>query len=197
VKVRVAVAVSLAVTQQDWSSEIIVLIRPATAADLPAIKDLERHAPAAAHWSAEQYAGLFESGPGYSSQRLALVALAATANDRATTNERAPANSAQGRGGTSPVLGFLVALNLGIEWELENLVVEAASRHRGLGRQLMNELIRRARAAGGQSVFLEVRESNSAACALYQSAGFTETVRRKRYYANPAEDAVVYRLSLS
>jgi ribosomal-protein-alanine N-acetyltransferase len=44
-------------------------------------------------------------------------------------------------------------------------------------------------------VFLEVRESNSAARTLYEKAGFEATGLRKSYYANPVEDAVLYRRS--
>jgi ribosomal-protein-alanine N-acetyltransferase len=46
-------------------------------------------------------------------------------------------------------------------------------------------------------VFLEVRESNAAARALYANAGFEQTSRRKSYYANPLEDAILYRHVIS
>jgi tRNA threonylcarbamoyladenosine biosynthesis protein TsaB len=170
--------------------ETIVLIRPATIADVAAIMELERQATTAAHWSEEQYMGLLAPGSDASSQRYALVGLAieATGDSPQVGGTRGVEKSA--------ILGFVVVRGLGAEWELENLVVEAAARRRGLGKQLMNELTALARVAGGQSVFLEVRESNSAARALYGSAGFEEKGRRKGYYANPVEDAVVYRLSL-
>lgn len=44
----------------------------------------------------------------------------------------------------------------------------------------------------GEAVFLEVRESNMAARRLYEKLGFAETGRRRGYYANPPEDAVLY-----
>ena len=139
----------------------------------------------AAHWSLEQYTRLLETGANDSSRRLVLVI------------EPVPGhNSTSGEEGKSAIVGFLVARGLGAEWELENLVVEAAARRRGIGTKLLAELIVRARAAGGQSVFLEVRHSNSAARALYRSAGFSEAGRRRGYYANPIEDAVVYSLVL-
>jgi ribosomal-protein-alanine N-acetyltransferase len=43
------------------------------------------------------------------------------------------------------------------------------------------------------SIFLEVRESNLAAQKLYQSCGFEQYSRRKAYYSDPAEDALLYR----
>ena len=134
----------------------------------------------AAHWSEEQYAHLLAIGSGLSGTRLALVAVASELTDGPAQN----------------ILGFLVARGLGAEWEMENLVVQAGARRQGVGRTLMAELIRRARATGGQSIFLEARESNSAARTLYRGAGFEEAGRRKGYYAGPVEDAVVYKLSL-
>ena len=49
---------------------------------------------------------------------------------------------------------------------------------------------------GVRTAFLEVRESNSAARALYGSRGFTEIDRRRNYYRRPVEDALVMRRTL-
>ena len=59
-------------------------------------------------------------------------------------------------------------------------------------------LIERAKQAGMQDVFLEVRPSNQHAIALYQSVGFTEVGRRRGYYQaeDGREDALVLKLSL-
>jgi len=46
---------------------------------------------------------------------------------------------------------------------------------------------------GVRAAFLEVRESNTAARALYGSRGFREIGRRKNYYRRPVEDALVMR----
>ena len=51
-------------------------------------------------------------------------------------------------------------------------------------------------ARGVRTAFLEVRESNSAARALYNSRGFIEIGRRSKYYRRPVEDALVLRRSL-
>ena len=93
---------------------------------------------------------------------------------------------------TSSLLGFLVAHNVDHEWELENIAVASIVRRRGLATMLLQELLHRARAANGESVFLEVRESNLLARALYEKSGFCQSGRRKAYYQSPAEDALVY-----
>jgi ribosomal-protein-alanine N-acetyltransferase len=62
-------------------------------------------------------------------------------------------------------------------------------RRLGLGRLLLEAGTR-----GGKNVFLEVRESNSVAVQLYKNAGFIEIARRREYYDNPAESAIVMRM---
>jgi ribosomal-protein-alanine N-acetyltransferase len=80
------------------------------------------------------------------------------------------------------------------EWEIENAVVAPEFHRRGVGRDLLGELLRQAGMAGGTAVWLEVRESNSAARGLYEKHGFRETGRRRGYYNDPSEDAILYEL---
>jgi ribosomal-protein-alanine N-acetyltransferase len=89
-----------------------------------------------------------------------------------------------------------VARHLAAEWELENIVVASSVRRMRLGQRLLDALLTAARETNSSSVFLEVRESNASARSFYEKAGFKQTGRRKSYYANPAEDAVVYGASL-
>lgn len=128
---------------------------------------LERHAVTAAHWSVADYARLFPPAD----DRLALVL------------EEAEVES------------FIVARGVGTEWEIENIAVAGPARRRGLGARLLAELLNQARAAGARNVFLEVRESNRAARALYEKWAFVESGRRKCYYHSPDEDAVLYRFT--
>jgi ribosomal-protein-alanine N-acetyltransferase len=79
---------------------------------------------------------------------------------------------------------------------LENIVVAEEFRHQGIGRRLLTEFIEHARVQNGKGVFLEVRESNQNARALYSRLGFETAGSRKAYYSNPLEDAVLYRLAL-
>jgi ribosomal-protein-alanine N-acetyltransferase len=53
-----------------------------------------------------------------------------------------------------------------------------------------------AKRTNSTSVFLEVRESNTAARTLYERAGFEQSGRRESYYTNPPEDAILYRFTL-
>ena len=138
---------------------------------------LERDSPAAAHWSLPQYEGLFvATGADQLSERVAWVA---------EEDYRAP-----------EVLAFLVAHRVDTEWEVENIVVAGAFRRRGVGTRLLSEFIAHARAARASGIFLEVRESNQSARALYRKAGFEETGLRKSYYSNPTENAIVCGLRL-
>lgn len=146
----------------------MIRVRPATQDDIPAILRIERATPTAAHWDEQEY--LRALRPGGLPERVLLSA-----------EEGA-------------VLGFIFAKVLGPEWEIENVVVDNSSRRRGLGSQLLAEIIFRARARGASSMYLEVRESNESARKLYGKLGFVEVGRRKSYYSNPAEDALLFRL---
>jgi ribosomal-protein-alanine N-acetyltransferase len=95
------------------------------------------------------------------------------------------------------VQGFVVARVVGEEWEIENIAVSSPARKRGLGTRLLRELLDLARAQGAEAVVLEVRESNRAARALYHKWSFRESSRRKDYYHDPEEDAILYRIALT
>ena len=142
---------------------------------------LERQSSTAAHWGEAQYGHLFQGGD-RSQPRLALIADCDLAEQ---LRKEAP-----------KVVGFLVAHTMGADWELENVVVADDFRGKGIGTRLIEEFLARARQAKSQSVFLEVRESNTAARALYAKVGFREMGRRKSYYTAPLEDAVLYAKSL-
>ena len=146
-------------------------IRSATSADLSAMMALEKHAATAAHWSVEQYEALFRVS---SPHRVALL-----------IEEE------------SHVQGFVIARVVGEEWEIENMAIAGPARRRGLGTRLFGELLDQARARGAKAVFLEVRESNRAARALYEKWAFLESGSRKRYYKDPVEDAILYYLGFA
>lgn len=154
-----------------------VTIRIATPQDIPEIIRLERQCPTAAHWTEQQYASLLDAPEGIK-PRLTLIA------ERTDSPELGKQ--------IFPLFGFLVARQITSEWELENIVVGPESRGKGIGTRLLRELLTHAKQANGEGVFLEVRESNVVARALYEKLGFQQTGRRKSYYANPIEDAVLY-----
>jgi ribosomal-protein-alanine N-acetyltransferase len=157
-----------------------VKIRAATAGDIVALMDLERASPAAAHWTEQQYRELFQAD----AERLVLVA-----EEASRVSAEAEISSA-----STALAAFLVARNVAPDWELENIVVAPSARWNGLGTRLLRALFASAIETNSESVFLEVRESNTPARALYERAGFHQTGRRKSYYPNPLEDAVLYRL---
>jgi len=94
---------------------------------------------------------------------------------------------ARGEGGR--VLGYLLFWHVTDELHVINVAVAPAERRKGIGRALVGELLSYARANAVAKILLEVRASNAAAIALYESAGFTRFNVRPRYYGND-EDAV-------
>lgn len=132
---------------------------------------IETHSPGAAHWQAGDYERVFSVA---APARMALVAEEA------------------GR-----VIGFLVAQSVEPVWDLENVAVATDARRRGLARALVSAFLARARGESAEAVFLEVREANLAARALYEKLGFVQTGRRRDYYRAPVEDAILYTFSFS
>lgn len=87
--------------------------------------------------------------------------------------------------------GLAVFRMMAEEAEILNLAVLGTRRRRGTGSRLMEDVIAACKAAGVRRIFLEVRESNEAARNFYSRMGFTEAGRRRQYYRQPAEDALV------
>jgi ribosomal-protein-alanine acetyltransferase len=174
--------------------ENLLNIRPATIADVPFMISLERQCPSAAHWTDQQHQSLFPVLPpalfqSAESRSERLILVAEESPSIATDAAVRPIESRE-------ILGFLVARHISREWELENIVVASTARRKGLGKRLLQALLNAMRETNTQDVFLEVRESNAAARALYEKAGFRQTGRRKAYYEDPPEDALLYHLSL-
>jgi ribosomal-protein-alanine N-acetyltransferase len=137
-------------------------VRSAMLDDLPAILAIEQQAASAAHWPAEEYERLLKTG-------LVLVA------------ERA-----------GKVCGFVCAKAVGGEWEIENVVVATEFLRQGIADRLMRALIEQAEKGAASRILLEVRESNQPARRLYEKDGFHDVGRRRNYYNNPLEDAILY-----
>ena len=97
----------------------------------------------------------------------------------------------EGAGG--PVVGYVVAWFAADEGEIANVAVAPSARGRGVGGLLLDAAIVAAADHGAEALYLDVRESNARARALYDSRGFIEVGRRRRYYRRPAEDAIVLR----
>ena len=148
--------------EQKPSATIAWRTRAFRATDAPAISQILRGSSEAAQWPPESYARLAES-PGGS------VLVCET----------------QGR----PV-GFLAARQAADEAEILNLAVLRDFRRKGVASALLLAALEEFRRSAIARVFLELRESNLAALALYTRHGFKPSGRRTAYYHSPAEDAV-------
>ena len=80
--------------------------------------------------------------------------------------------------------------------ELANIAVAPEAQGRGLGGRLLDHFVDVARRRGVRRLFLEVRESNAVALGLYGSRGFRRIGRRRGYYDDPREDALVLELEV-
>jgi len=94
------------------------------------------------------------------------------------------------------VAGYVIAQDAADEGEILNLAVASARLRDGIGRALVEQVLAALAELGARQVFLEVRESNGAARALYASLQFEEVGRRSRYYRRPVEDAIVLRAAI-
>ncbi len=78
--------------------------------------------------------------------------------------------------------GFILCADLGPDAEILTLAVHPEMRRKGLGLKLIETLRDWAKENNKEHLFLEVNATNTAAIALYQKAGFTQTGVRKNYY---------------
>jgi ribosomal-protein-alanine N-acetyltransferase len=136
-------------------------IRRLTYADLPQVIAIERRA-FPTPWSLAMFVLELSKPSG--------ICLAATSNGR--------------------VLGYLVCSRYDTVWHLMNVAVDDERRREGIASLLIEHLFDLADAEGEQYT-LEVRTSNSAAIRLYERFGFRAAGRRRGYYHDNREDAVI------
>jgi ribosomal-protein-alanine N-acetyltransferase len=157
-------------------TSIALSIRFATRHDLPAMLAIE-HASFSDPWSEEAF-----------STALALERMRVLVAEQGG-KEGAVAGGAPAR----RLVGYVVALAAGVEADIADLAVATDVRRRGIGRMLLERIIVELGDEGVRSVYLEVRESNRAARAMYEAAGFAAVGVRRRYYRQPVEDALILR----
>lgn len=92
------------------------------------------------------------------------------------------------------IWGYIIFWVAADEMHLLNLAVHPKQRRRGLARVLLTAGLDRARTLGVKVAWLEVRPSNAAARALYESFGFKEVGLRPQYYDDTNEDAILLAL---
>jgi ribosomal-protein-alanine N-acetyltransferase len=88
------------------------------------------------------------------------------------------------------MLGYLICSRYDTVWHIMNVAVDPAHRRRGIATAMLADLFRRIDSRTARFT-LEVRESNLAAIELYERFGFRAAGRRRRYYQDNGEDAVV------
>ena len=91
------------------------------------------------------------------------------------------------------VLGYVGTQTVMDETDMMNIAVHPDHRRKGIADALMAALISDLERMGSHSLTLEVRVSNEPARKLYERWGFAEVGRRKNYYRNPREDALILR----
>lgn len=91
------------------------------------------------------------------------------------------------------LVGFYIAEYIAGEASLFDIAVNPSHQGQGIGRRLLQHFLQRGLELGAEAFFLEVRESNVPAIALYQTLGFIECGRRRNYYrsAKGSEDAIL------
>jgi ribosomal-protein-alanine N-acetyltransferase len=94
------------------------------------------------------------------------------------------------------LVGYAGGMSLYETCDLNNIAVLPQHRRRGIAAVLLESFMAEARARGAEQMLLEVRESNIPAIRLYERYGFTAYNKRKNYYRNPAEDAVLMVVTL-
>ena len=137
-------------------------IRTMTAADVDAVAEMESET-FSMPWKKDDFAGLLDRA-----DRGCVVA------------------EEEGR-----LIGCVVYHNIVGDVDITNVQVKEAFRGRGIATALMKAAIDKAGSIGGKRFTLEVRESNRAAIALYESLGFTTEGRRRGFYSDPTEDALI------
>lgn len=164
-------------------------IRSATLDDLPRILEIERATKTAAHWTENDYRAAIA---GSESKRRTDVL------EMDDTDSMLVQFADESRFAPEPgIQGFLVAQEVGDEMEIENVVIAQGLRRFGLGSLVLERLLQTAKNEGIKRIFLEVRQSNAAAIRLYEKAGFVTTGRRKSYYRDPDEDALLLEIKFA
>ncbi len=92
---------------------------------------------------------------------------------------------------TQKIVAYSVIYYAMDQADLANIAVLPDCRGQKIGKALLEKTLEIACSKGVSEVFLEVRESNVAARGLYSGSKFVEIGRRRKYYKNPREDAII------
>ena len=152
-------------------------VRPLAAADLDAVLTIATASPEAPIWRRSDYA-LFPADAPPVNPNLVRAGFVAQPDSAG-----------------APLLGFACATLLRDGQEnragLDTLAVLPSARRQGIGAALLAAVLAWAATRGARHLSLEVRQSNAAALGLYARFGFRPEGRRRGYYADPVEDALL------
>ena len=162
-----------------------IFIRKVVAADIVFVKNLEEECGLAS-WSVEDYAQEimrndsvfliaedYKKSIGFIVTRLIMNQKCIYLNSRDTTSEN-----------------FNITPEIKYEAEIYNLAVLKKHRRKNCATQLIETLVSSI-GSNLSKIYLEVRASNLSAIGFYQKNGFSETGRRKNFYRQPTEDAIL------
>ncbi len=92
------------------------------------------------------------------------------------------------------LVGYVLGRVIAPEGEIYRIAVNENHRKRGIGYRLLSYALKCERGRGLETVFLEVRSKNAPAIALYSALGFASVGKRKHYYHDPEDDAMIMML---
>ena len=94
-------------------------------------------------------------------------------------------------GENGELLGYISGSVIPPEAEIFRIVSLPEYRRQGVGSLLLSQFEKELEGVGCTALFLEVRQSNLGAISFYKSFSFAETGKRRGYYKNPTEDAIL------
>jgi ribosomal-protein-alanine N-acetyltransferase len=154
---------------ENESRRAAAVVRKFVAKDVDAVIAIAQESPQASNWSRDSYISLAEQDGA-----LALVL--------DTDGE---------------ITGFLIGRRLVDQAEVLNLAVRMKYRGKRQGTALLASALEEFTRGSVKRVYLEVRESNTAAIAFYERHGFSKTGLRKGYYRDPDEPAITMEKELT
>ena len=89
------------------------------------------------------------------------------------------------------VAGYVCLWKILDEMQISNIAVSPELRRRGIGKRMMEKILKKAEEGDCRRITLDVRVSNQPAIGLYKKFGFRKAGQRKEYYRHPAEDALI------
>ncbi len=164
-------------------------VRAGGVADLAGVLRLERDAAGAPHWAEVEYRRVIEDvGSGDTGGKAGGAGMPGVRRSLWVAE-------VEGR-----LVGFAVGRvgpgGDGLVGELESVAVAVEERRRGVGRALCEAVVAWCREMGAARMELEVRAQGVAAIALYEVLGFGVVGRRRGYYREPVDDAVLMEMDL-